>query len=287
MARPLLVVYTVFALFLTSSGLAERPVRPENEPYFCGKNRYSRDLLIRLNSWECGEMNHAAFQMAYHKDNIAPEVLVHASRGKFGLPGPTIYYLADYGGKEGLEFVHKVLKTASYADQKRGKAAMALGRKRYYKALPDIVDALHATSWRLRAPAARALGVFGDGRVRRDLKDRFRIERDCRVLPEIALALYRLGDEKGLSYLIARFRSGRGTPMTKPLVRSILTTIVSEWPRYQRIAKEDAIGQQRMIENWIYEWEKGLLPKNPVPELLGRRRAHSGGGSCQHRVRLQ
>ena len=263
--------------FLTTTLLAGgRLPRPENEPFFCGKNRYTRELLIRLNSGVCSELDHAAFQMAYHKDTIAPEILLHSKRGKFGLPGPTLYYLADYGGAEGLEFVHKVLKTSTYEDQKRGEAAIALGRKRYTKALPDIVDALNATSWRLRAPAARALGVFGDGRVRRELKERFRIEKDCRVIPEISLALYRLGDEKGLSYLVARFKAHRGTAMTNPLVRSILTTIVSEWPRYQKIEGQDEETQIKMLENWIYEWEHGLLPQSPVPELLGRRRRHSG-----------
>ena len=280
MGRFCLLALLILCFSSLSSFAGGRRPRPENEPFFCGKNRYTRELLIRLNSGVCDELNHATFQMAYHKDTIAPEILLHSQRGKFGLPGPTLYYLADYGGKDGLEFVHKVLKTSTYPDQKRGQAAMALGRRRYYKALPDIVDALNATSWRLRAPAARALGVFGDGRARRELKERFRVEEDCRVIPEISLALYRLGDEKGISYLVARFRARRGTAVTNPLVRSVLTQIALEWPRYQKIEKQDEVTQIQMIENWIYEWEHGLLPKSPVPELLGRRRSHRRTRAC-------
>ena len=267
-------IAALFLLFLTSflvspSFLLARSFSLKYpKELFGSKEAQARRIILQLSSLSSVEREKGARDLAKAGSVIAEEILYYCRCGDFRLSGAIAFFLADHAGKRGLQFLNKAFASPKYSDDFRAKAILALARKRYEESLPRVRDALWSRAWRLRAAAARGLGSWGDKRVHGDLINRFRTERDNRVLPELSLALYRMNDPLGLSYLISRFRNPCGTAMTRSLVKSVLLTIIAEWPRYKEIESQNAQVQRRMCENWIYEWEHGVLPKNPIRAML-------------------
>lgn len=220
----------------------------------------ARQILIMLNSSSKCDVEKGARALGRFQADIGPEILNLCKSGDYGLPGPILTYIADYSGPSGMEFIHKVLLTKRLEASVRANAAFALGRKRYIPAVSDLLVAMRSREWLVRSAAARAIGIIGHNESRQYLKKLFDRETDNRVLPEMAQALFRLGSFHGIPWLISTVRSRdcKGIPGMDSRRKLMITA--AEWPRYKRIGRLNSLEQNRLLENWIYEWEHGTLP---------------------------
>jgi hypothetical protein len=227
-------------------------------PY--GRVTASRQIMIMLNSTYQCDVDNGAMALGRFRGDIGPEILNLCKKGDYGLPGPVLTYIADYCGREGMEFIHSVLVNRNFEPSIRSKAAFAIGRKRYLPAVSDLLIAMRSREWIIRTAAARAIGIIGQSESKEYLIRLFDSEEDNRVLPEMAQALFRLGSFHGIPWLISTYKSRefKGIPGADSRRKLMLTA--AEWPRYKKIHRLSSKEQNSLLENWIYEWEHGTLP---------------------------
>jgi len=239
---------------LTPFTSGARSISPYDHQFFV------KDLLIRLSSPVARVRLQAEADLYHHGRELFDIVADAVESGDYGTPTAALFFLIDEGGPRGLETVRGILANSRNDGRARGAAALALARKRDEPSRLMLGETLALGSWYLRACSARALGVIGNKRETRLLRRAFRQERDHRVLPEIALALYRINCNTGISYLASRFRLGSVRLLSYETARSCLLQIALEYPRYADIANLERKQQDTLLANWIYEWKSSTLP---------------------------
>lgn len=264
-------------LFLALAALAPPatarvPVRPFPDPH-----QTTRDALLRLESTSLHERLEAERELAGFGPELAPIVLDHARSGRFPLTAALLDHLVDAGGSPGRLFVHGVLRDERAEVVVRARAALALGRARYGPAVPDLAGLLARGSGRLRPACAHALGIIGDRRARQPLVAA--LDDDDTVMAEAALALHRLGDSQGLGLLAGRYRAGVTGRLAFEAIRNALVVAAGEWTRYRELPELPRQRQDVLLENWLYEWDRGTLPPLTARPRPPRRRATGDSSS--------